>query len=90
MMWELFPNRKSRSRALGFTYSNDGGESFAPPALLPDIANPTLGENGSRQGALMRKLAVNRDGALAVVNSTFRRDESSHVWLLLGRLPPNK
>lgn len=90
VLWELFPNRKSRSRALGFTYSKDGGESFAPPALLPDIANPALSENGSRQGMLMRKLAVNHGGALAVVNSTFRRDESSHVWLLLGRLRANE
>ena len=90
MLWELFLNRKSRSRALGFTYSNDGGESFAPPALLLDIANPALSENGSRQGMLMRKLAVNHGGVLAVVNSTFRRDESSHVWLLLGRLRANK
>ena len=90
VLWELFLNRKSRSRALGFTYSNDGGESFAPPTLLLDIANPALSENGSRQGMLMRKLAVNHGGALAVVNSTFRRGESSHVWLLLGRLRANK
>lgn len=90
VLWELFPNRKSRSQALGFTYSNDDGDSFAPPALIPDIAYPELGENGSRQGTLMRKLAVNRGGALAVVNSTFRQNESSHVWLLLGRLRVNE
>ena len=89
VLWELFPNRKLRSRALGFTYSNNGGESFAPPALIPDIANPAPSENGSRQGMLMRKLAVNQGGALAVVNSTFRRNESSHVWLLLGRFRAN-
>lgn len=90
VLWELYQNRKSRPRGLGFTYSKDGGESFAPPALLPDIANQALGENGSRQGSLMRKLAVNSGGALAVVNSTFRLNDSSHVWLLLGRLRGNE
>ncbi len=58
VLWELFPDRKSRSRALGFTYSNDGGRSFAPPALIPDIANPALGENGSRQGMLMLSVVI--------------------------------
>jgi hypothetical protein len=32
----------------------------------------------------MRKLAVNAAGAIAVVNSTFKRGERSHVWLFRG------
>jgi hypothetical protein len=37
---------------------------------------------------LMRKLALNRDGAIAVVNSSFKEKERSRVWLMRGRLPP--
>ena len=90
VLWELYPNHKLRSRALAFTYSNNGGKSFVSPTLLPDITNSELSENGSRQGMLMRKFAVNQSGAMAVVNSTFRLGESSHIWLLLGRLRANE
>jgi hypothetical protein len=37
------------------------------------------------QGLLMDKLAVNESGAVAVVNSTFQRNEASHVWLIRGQ-----
>ena len=33
----------------------------------------------------MDKLAVNESGAVAVVNSTFQRNEASHVWLIRGQ-----
>lgn len=84
VLWELFPDRKGRPRGLGFTYSRDAGRMFALPSVVPGSAEPALGYNGSRQGLLMRKLAVNEAGALAVVNSTFRRNEMSHVWLFRG------
>ena len=53
--------------------------------MVPGTADPTLGFNGSQQGLLMRKLAVNGAGAVAVVNSTFKRNEASHVWLFRGQ-----
>ena len=84
VLWEIFPGREDRSRGLGFTFSEDGGETFAPPSVVPGTGEPALGYNGSRQGLLMRKLAVNRSGAIAIVNSTFRRNASSHVWLFRG------
>jgi hypothetical protein len=34
---------------------------------------------------LMRKLAVNEAGAIAVVNSTFRANETSRIRLFRGR-----
>jgi hypothetical protein len=34
---------------------------------------------------LMRKLAVNAAGAMAIVNSTFWMNERSNVWLLRGQ-----
>jgi hypothetical protein len=74
-----------RPRALGFARSNDGGLSFAPPSVVPGTADPALGFNGSLQGLLMDKLAVNEAGAVAVVNSTFKRNETSHVWLIRGQ-----
>jgi hypothetical protein len=41
--------------------------------------------SGSLQGLLMRKLAVDRAGAIAIVNSTFWPNQRSEVWLLRGR-----
>ena len=84
VLWELFPERGSRTRGLGFTISRDAGRTFASPSVIPGSADPALGDNGGRQGLLMRKLAVNRAGAIAVVNSSFKRNESSHVWLIRG------
>ncbi len=85
VVWERFPTAGGRPRGLGFTYSVDAGHSFAPAAVVPGSADPELGDNGSRQGLLMRKLAVNATGALAVVNSTFRAGAASRIWLFRGR-----
>ena len=84
VLWELFADRQGRPRGLGFTDSRDAGRTFASPSVIPGSADPALGYNGSRQGLLMRKLAVNAAGAIAVVNSTFKRSETSHVWLFRG------
>jgi hypothetical protein len=86
VLWELFPRREHRPQGLGFAASGDGGKTFAPPGVVPGTAGRALGFNGSRQGLLMRKLAVNDAGALATVNSTFRPGASSHVWLIRGRV----
>ncbi len=80
-IWELFPSRREFPRGLGFTYSSDGGKSFGAPATIPGSADPAFGFNGSRQGFLMRKLAVNRSGTLAVVNSSFKWNKASRIWL---------
>ena len=86
MLWELFPDARTRSTGLGFTLSTDSGETFAASTLIPGSADPALGHNGSRQGLLMRKLEVNTSGDPAIVNSTFRNGQSSHIWLWLGRI----
>ncbi|MFQ5962351.1 MAG: hypothetical protein ACE5MG_13240, partial [Candidatus Methylomirabilales bacterium] len=83
--WELFPGRGNYSEGLGFTYSSDAGRAFASPTVVPGTVDPALGFNGSQQGLLMRKLAVNGAGAIAVVNSTFTRNEKSGVWLFRGQ-----
>ena len=85
VLWELFPDRKNYPEGLGFTSSRDGGRTFAPPRVVPGSVDPALGGNGSQQGLLMRKLAVNGVGAIAVVNSTFARNEKSRVWLFRGQ-----
>ncbi len=84
VIWELFPSRRTYPRGLGFVYSNDRGSTFASPSVIPGSMDPTLGVNGSLQGLLMRKLAVNGAGALAVVNSTFKKSETSRIWLFRG------
>jgi len=85
VIWETYPNLRNFPRGLESTTSNDGGHSFAAPAVIPGSADAARGVNGSRQGMLMRKLGVNQAGALAVVNSTFRRNEISRIWLIRGQ-----
>jgi len=84
--WELFRDPGQRPRGLAIAISRDGGRTFTAPALVPDSADAAGGSNGSRQGLLMRKLAVGRDGALAIVNSSFRSGVASRVWLMRGAL----
>ncbi len=84
LLFELFREGEHRSRGLGFTYSDDNGESFARPVRLPAGIDRRDGINGSQQGLLMRKLATNDKGAIAVVNSTFVSGKSSHVWLSIA------
>ena len=87
VVWELFPRGGDHPQGLGFTHSSDGGRTFASPSVVPGSVDPALGVNGGQQGLLMRKLAVNGAGTVAVVNSTFARDEASHVWLFRGQAP---
>jgi len=86
LLWEQYIASHPRPRGLAFTYSSDGGERFQPPSLMSTISAPALGFNGSQQGLLTKKLAVSQAGIIAIVNSTFRPDTASHVWLLRGRL----
>ena len=86
VLWELFPNRRNYPRGLGFASSHDGGETFAAPSIVPGTGDSDLGFNGSQQGYLMRKLVVNGAGAMAVVNSTFKRGEASRIWLIRGHV----
>ncbi len=84
VLWELFPELGRRPHGLGITVSDDGGETFYSPEVVSGSVDSGLGFNGSQQGLLMNKLDVNRHGNIAVVNSTFNRDVSSHIWLFRG------
>lgn len=85
VIWEIFPDRRGWSHGLGLAVSGDGGKTFTAPSIIPGSMDPALGVNGSQQGLLMRKLAVNGSGEIAVVNSTFKRNRTSHIWLTRGR-----
>ena len=85
IMWERYPHYGGRPLGLGYSLLQDGGESFSGPAIVPGSGNPDLGVNGSLQGLLMRKLAVDGN-AVAVVNSTFKEGEASRVSLILGEI----
>ncbi len=87
VLWERFGERPVRSRGLALAVSNDGGRTFTAPVLVPGSAD--AGWNGSSQGLLMRKLAVNRHGVFAIVNSSFKDKDRSRVWLMRGRLKPH-
>lgn len=81
VVWQLYIDRRQRPHGLGFTMSLDGGRTFARPETVPQSDDQRFGLNGGLQGSLMARLAVNADGALALVNSTFATGRSSHVWL---------
>ena len=85
VIWELFPSQGNYSQGLGFTYSSDAGRTFASPSVVPGSVDPAGGFNGSQQGLLMRKLAVNGAGAITAVNSTFQRNEKSRIRLFRGQ-----
>lgn len=81
IVWERFPDRRRHAQGLGFTTSDDRGHNFADPKIVPGSDDPELGFSGGLQGSLMRRLAADADGALALVTSTFAAGRSSHVWL---------
>lgn len=86
VIWELYPSLRGRPHGLGITHSPDAGDTFAAPAIIPGTDDRDLGFSGSQQGLLMRKLAVNDAGAIAVVNSFFNDGEESRVRLIRREL----
>ena len=87
VLWEHHPKHEGPARGLGFTSSQDGGDTFEGATLVPGTRDPRLGRNGSLQGELMRKLAVDDDGTVAVVSSHFRLGEASRVRLIVRPAP---
>ncbi|MGH8703977.1 MAG: sialidase family protein, partial [Burkholderiales bacterium] len=59
VLWELFRDPRHYPRGLALAVSRDAGRSFTPPAVVPGSIDPAGGFNGSNQGLLMKKLAVN-------------------------------
>lgn len=88
--WETYRNRRGRPTGTSFVISTNGGESFSDPQPLPGTGDGEDGFHGSQQGLLMSKLAVNRSGTLAFVNSTFRQNHVSRVRLFRGVLLPER
>ena len=82
---ELYEHPRQPPRGLALMVSPDGGKNFASSVPVPGSADPAGGFNGSSQGLLMRKLAVNRSGAVAIVNSSLKPAAHSRVWLVRGR-----
>lgn len=85
LLWERFADHPLRSRGLALAASVDGGRTFHSTQVPED---PGAGWNGSLQGMLMRKLAVNRSGAFAIVNSSIKEKQESRVRLVRGQLNP--
>lgn len=84
----LHAEKDEAPQGLGLVVSRDGGRTFSSPSLVPGSADGALGENGSRQGKLMRFAAANPDGSFALVSSRFREGKTSRVQLQRGRLKP--
>ncbi len=82
VLWELFRDPRGYARGLALAVSRDAGGTFTPPTLVPGSIDPAGGSNGSSQGLLMRKLAVNGRGSVAIVNSSLKLGERSRVWLI--------
>lgn len=86
VMWEVLPDSAPGPRGLAITISSDGGYSFAPPMRVPGSVDPAAGTNGSHQGLLMKKLAADHAGRIAIVNSSLKKNERSRVWLMRGQI----
>ena len=86
VLWELFHDPRGYPRGLALGVSRDGGSSFTAPTVVPGSTDPAGGMNGSNQGFLMRKLAVNASGAVVIVNSSLKPGHASRVWLIRGSL----
>jgi hypothetical protein len=84
--FERYPNWRGRPVGLGVMLSGDGGETFTTPSVVPGSDDRELGFNGSQQGLLASKLAVNRAGEIAVGNSSYRNGRASHVTVYRGRV----
>jgi hypothetical protein len=86
VMWELYHDHRQRPQGLGLVVSRDGGRSFSAPSVVPGSIDPAGGSNGSHQGLLMKKLAVNGRGELAIANSTLKENARSRVWLIRAKM----
>jgi hypothetical protein len=86
VVFELFAGPNQASRGLALAVSQDGGANFSPPQRVPASMDAQGGFNGSSQGLLMNKLAVNPSGEIAIVNSSLKQGAASRVWLMRGRL----
>jgi len=87
VLMERFPRARRRPVGLSLAVSQNGGSAFRMAGPVPATADPKRGVNGSQQGLLMDKLALGRNGALAVVETRFRRGESSRIRLHRGHWP---
>lgn len=85
VIWEMYGSHGQRPRGLGITISHDAGHSFTLPSVVPGSSDPAGGSNGSHQGLLMKKLAINDAGNIAIVNSSLKQGEDSRVWLIRAR-----
>jgi hypothetical protein len=85
VVWERFAEHRFLARGLGMAVSTDGGATFKSGNVPGSTGD---GWNGSLQGLLMRKLALGPDGTIAIVNSSFKENERSRVWLMRGQLQP--
>ena len=85
VLWERFAEHPRLPRGLALAVSRDGGRTFEA-GEVPGSAG--AGWNGSSQGLLMRKLAVGKQGAVAIVNSSLKQNDASRVWLMRGLLNP--
>jgi hypothetical protein len=90
VVWNLYPTGEHPPRGLGFAATLDGADTFVRSSPLPGSMAGSLGINGSLQGLLMEKIAANKAGKIAVVNSRFDRGVRSRIRLYQGRLagPP--
>jgi hypothetical protein len=86
VLWERFAEHPRLPRGLALAVSRDGGRTFGA-GEVPGSAG--AGWNGSSQGLLMRKLAVGKQGAIAIVNSSLKQNDASRVWLTRGWLNPD-
>ena len=81
---ERIPPPTGPRRGLAAARLSMSGEA-SPAEPIPGSSGPPLGPNGGRQGPLMHKVATDGATRVALVHSTFERNQRSAIWLFEGR-----
>lgn len=81
--WDRYPEGSEQAHGIGLSYSRDGGATFSQSSLVPGTDD--AGANGSREGRLVRTLAV-RDDTIVIVNSALEPGKRSRVWFVRGQI----
>ena len=88
LAWEHFPHHPGRPHGIGWCRSDDAGERFSTPSLVPGLGGPQAGGfNGSQQGLLGAKFDVSPAGRIAAANSLFIPDQSSIIRFATAEHP---
>jgi hypothetical protein len=84
--WEKYPVLSDEPKGMGMSVSEGKEINFSEPFPIRYSASPDGGYNGSLQGQLMEKIAVNESGKVFIINSSFTLNRQSRIWIISGKI----